>query len=243
MSEQKFKNQIRALAICLALVTLIFGVLFCRLYYKSQQMTTEELTLKKLNLIGEDGTLRMVLSNEKRQNPGVIDGKPLAPRERPAGIIFFDNNGNECGGLTINQQEANGQIHKDMSFTMDNYRNDQVLQLVDEEFYKDGKAIVRRGMAINEFPVGATLTDLIASADSIKNLPDSLLRIRAMAALMEREGSKRRVFVGRTAEDESGLFLFDHKGRPRMQIYVDSLGNPQIFALDSSGNKRSLVRL
>lgn len=241
MSEQKFKNQIRTLSICLILVTLIFGGLFGWLYATSRQMAREELTLKKLNLIGEDGTLRMVLSNEKRQNPGVIDGKPLAARERPAGIIFFDNNGNECGGLTMSQQQANGQIHKDMSFTMDNYRNDQVLQLVDEEFYKDGKASVRRGMAINEFPVGATLTDLIASADSIKNIPDSLRQVSAMAALMERQGSKRRVFVGRTIKDESGLFLFDHKGRPRMQIYVDSSGNPQILALDTLGNKRSLV--
>jgi len=243
MSEQKLKRQIRILAVCLTLITLLFGGLFTWLYCQSQQMTKEELTLKKLNLIGEDGTLRMVLSNEHRQNPGVIDGKPLSPRQRPAGIIFFDNNGNECGGLTYNQEDKEGRINKEMSFTMDNYRNDQVLQLIDDESYKDGKAQIRRGMAINEFPVGATLADLIKSADSIKATGDSTQRAKALAALFDQKSYKRRLFVGRTNEDQSGLFLFDHQGRPRMQIFVDSLGNPQILALDTAGNKKSLVRL
>src|SRR6478735_1207545 len=66
---------------------------------KEKNLTLDELTLKRMNLIGEDGNLRMVISNETRQHPGIIHGKKLPDRERPAGIIFFNNEGDECGGI------------------------------------------------------------------------------------------------------------------------------------------------
>src|SRR6187402_3614559 len=62
---------------------------------KNNNLKLDELTLKKLNLVGEDGSLRMVISNETRQHSGIINGKPIPQRDRPAGIIFFNNQGDE----------------------------------------------------------------------------------------------------------------------------------------------------
>jgi hypothetical protein len=87
----------------------------------------DELTLKKLSIIGEDGSLRMVVSNEIRQLSGRMNGKDLPKRERPAGIIFFNNQGDECGGIIANVSSENGATNSGMSFTMDNFYDDQVI--------------------------------------------------------------------------------------------------------------------
>lgn len=243
MSEQKLKNQIRLLAISLTLVTIIFGSILIWLYSKSTIRRPDEITVKKLNLVGEDGSLRMVISNEDRQHPGIIDGKQLPARYRPAGMIFFDNNGNECGGLIFNESNENGSINKMMSFTMDNHKNDQVLQLINDETYKNGNASIRRGMAINEYPLGKTLMQYIADLDSIRLIQDTAAQQIALAALRKHDGPRRRLFVGRTDKNQSGIFLFDNEGRPRMQIFVDSAGNPQIQTIDTSGNATKMAGL
>jgi hypothetical protein len=40
-----------------------------------------------------------------------------------------------------------------------------------------------------------------------------------MDELWNKEGSKRRFFVGRSKENNSGLFLYDENGKPKLQIY------------------------
>jgi len=243
MSEQKLKNQIRSLTIALILVTVFFSALFMWFFVRSAKMNADELTVKKINLIGEDGSLRMVLSNEARQNSGVIDGQQLPKRYRPAGMIFFDNDGNECGGLIFNQSNESGTINKMMSFTMDNYRNDQVLQLINDETYKNGSARIRRGMAINEYPIGRNLLAYVDNLNKLNLIEDSVARKKALDSLQQKDGARRRVFIGRNNQNESGIFLFDNNGNPRMQIFVDSTGTPQILSIDTSGKTRKMLNI
>lgn len=51
----------------------------------------------------------MVISNRERQHPGMVDGK-LMKREngRPPGLIFFDQRGDECGGLVFDENGGKG---------------------------------------------------------------------------------------------------------------------------------------
>ena len=46
-----------------------------------------------------------------------------------------------------------------------------------------------------------------------------------MEELRVKEGSKRRVFIGRTRSNNSGVFLYDKDGNPKMKIYVDEKQN------------------
>ena len=55
--------------------------------------------------MGEKGDLRMVISNEHRQHPGIMNGEKLPDRERSSGIIFFNSSGDECGGLVYDGNE------------------------------------------------------------------------------------------------------------------------------------------
>jgi hypothetical protein len=61
----------------------------------------DEINVKRINIIENDGTIRMVLSNKERQHPGRIDGKDIDEREREAGLLFFNDEGDECGGCVI----------------------------------------------------------------------------------------------------------------------------------------------
>jgi len=49
----------------------------------------DEINVKRINIIENDGTIRMVLSNKELQHPGRIDGKDLQPREQRARLVFF----------------------------------------------------------------------------------------------------------------------------------------------------------
>lgn len=70
--------------------TLVFSVLLLSSFEKEDKKETfDEITAKKLNLIGEDGSLRMVLSNETRQHSGRMNEKDYPKRDRPAGMIFL----------------------------------------------------------------------------------------------------------------------------------------------------------
>ena len=50
----------------------------------------KEITVERINVVEPDGTLVMVISNSKKQHPGMFDGKVLENRVRPPGVIFFN---------------------------------------------------------------------------------------------------------------------------------------------------------
>ena len=65
----------------------------------------DELTVQRLNVVDANGTFRLVLSNKDRMHPGVMDGITIN-RPRPvAGLIFFNDEGDEVGGLAYSGEE------------------------------------------------------------------------------------------------------------------------------------------
>lgn len=217
---------------------LFFGyILFSSFTNNERHEKMDELTVKRINVIGEDGHLRMVISNETRQHSGIINGKEIPQRERPAGIIFFNDEGDECGGLIFHVKDTGEKVYSGMSFTMDNYHHDQVVQLVNDEKYADGKGVVKRGLVINEVPVGSDLSKIL----DIQKIKDSVLRERKLKKWSEEEGSRQRLFVGRNRENETGLFLYDTTGKPRMEIFVDKSGEPRIKIIDENGHSKDVL--
>src|ERR1043166_506643 len=83
-----------------------------------------EITLERINVVDADGTLRLVISNKERMHPGVIGGKVLK-RERPyAGFLFFNDQGDEAGGLTLKGSERNGTRTADAGLMFDQLGQD-----------------------------------------------------------------------------------------------------------------------
>ncbi len=208
---------------------------------KNADKKFEEITAKKITIIGEDNLPRMVLSNEDRQHSGRMNGKAWEKRERPSGIIFFNNKGDECGGLVYQVKEKDGNIISGMSFTMDNYKDDQVIQILNDEYYANGKATIERGISINQYPLGTNIDERNRKLEELKKIPDEKERKLKIRELFQQEGSINRLFIGRTKGNSSGLFLSGPDGEPKMMIYVDEKGNPKIQTFNDKGEVKDII--
>ena len=91
----------------------------------------DEIEAERISLVEPDATLRMVLS--KTRLPGVIvRGKEEHQEPRPyAGLLFYNNQGSENGGLVFGgQQNSRGEIvDSGGSLPFDKYDATQVVQL------------------------------------------------------------------------------------------------------------------
>jgi hypothetical protein len=57
------------------------------------------ITVERIDVVDADGTTRLVITDKERSPDPVVDGKPLPRSIKPAGIILYDETGNECGGI------------------------------------------------------------------------------------------------------------------------------------------------
>jgi hypothetical protein len=64
----------------------------------SAPATSDEISVKRLNIVGEDGKPRLILANAERLPGAIVAGEELPRRIRPAGILFYNEDGSECGG-------------------------------------------------------------------------------------------------------------------------------------------------
>ena|ERR1019366_1816415 len=67
-----------------------------------------EIAVERINVVEKNGRARMVIANSERQAPTVVNGVTLGSnRERPAGVIFFNDEGDEAGGLVVGGRGGN----------------------------------------------------------------------------------------------------------------------------------------
>ncbi|WP_228853467.1 hypothetical protein [Aegicerativicinus sediminis] len=245
--ERSIEKRLNLLSAYALISTIVFGFLLLtsvRSQDKNEQF--DEITVKKINVVAEDGELRMVLSNETRQHPGRMNGKDFEKRDRPAGILFFNEEGDECGGLIYHGKTENSQTYSGMSFTMDQYKEDQVIQILNSESYKDGKERISRGIAISDLPTGSDLITRINKIEELQKKLKSLSEKEAeelVAKIGNSLGSKRRLFLGRTGDNNSGLYLSDPNGVVKIKIYVDEGGNPVFEVKDNQGNFNNILNV
>ena len=71
----------------------------------------DEITVRRINIVEPDGTLRMVVA-DRAKLPGVIVRGKEGQRNRPyAGMLFYDDEGSENGGLVFaGHRDANGRV-------------------------------------------------------------------------------------------------------------------------------------
>ncbi|HEX2206624.1 MAG TPA: hypothetical protein VHG93_03020, partial [Longimicrobium sp.] len=69
-------------------------------FQTAQRQRFEEIDVERINVVEPDGRLALVIANQERL-PGVwMDGREHGDREGYNGIIFFNGEGDESGGLT-----------------------------------------------------------------------------------------------------------------------------------------------
>lgn len=192
----------------------------------------DEIDVKRINIREDDGTIRMILSNNSRA-PGIImKGKeqPHPGGNRGAGIIFYNEEGSENGGLTFSGRTGpDGKVSSGGHLSFDQYEQDQVIQLTQNEY--DGRRWA--GMVVNDRPDAPLDFDL---AKRITAMPEGPERTAALEKV-KADGTfgRQRLYVGKTRDRESAVMLNDAMGRPRILMKVAPDGAASIDFLDDKG--------
>src|SRR5437868_9887597 len=111
--------------------TLVLGVLLTAAFRQSQRKPHfEEIDVERLNVVEKDGTPRFVISNKARF-PGLILRRKEYPHPREtAGMLFFNDEGTEDGGLTTAARRGPNGVEADAGITFDQYDQDQTVGLM-----------------------------------------------------------------------------------------------------------------
>jgi hypothetical protein len=202
----------------------------------SQKTRFTEIDVERINIVEPDGKLRMVLSNRPRSIGPIYQGKPFGyPGGTRPGIIFFNDEGTENGGLTFTGRvREDGSYASSVGMSFDQFNQDETLTLR----YSDENGRKTTGITIAERD-HRDIYDLIMQRDSINRIADSATRVAALQRLMgPRNGvplRATRAYLGRDPNKAAVLNLFDPNGRPRLRLRVDSLGNASLEFLDENG--------
>src|SRR6266508_878217 len=230
--RQSVRRQLRvlrayAVANTLALVVLATGAFG----QATANQKFDEITVQRVNVVDANGTMRMVMSNKDRMHPGVMDGKTI-DRPRPvAGLIFFNDEGDEVGGLTFTGRDTNGVRSANASLMFDQLKQDQTIGFS----YSEGNGRRSAGFQVWDRSE-SRFSELIEKLNTANAIADRAAREAAVAAIRAAAPpGPRRVFVGKTAERSATVSLSDADGKPRLALTVDAGGNPRIEFLDQDG--------
>src|ERR1044071_8742792 len=127
MMEANLQRDVRLLKVYSTLITVLLGVIaFSAAGRADQKNKFEEIDVERINIIEKDGKLKLVISNSERQHPGIVDGKMLS-RTRPPGLLFFNEKGDECGGLSFDGNQKDGKANASALLAFDRFRQDQTI--------------------------------------------------------------------------------------------------------------------
>ncbi|MGH9711487.1 MAG: hypothetical protein ACRD37_13175 [Candidatus Acidiferrales bacterium] len=180
-----------------------------------------EIDVQRINIVEPDGTLRMVIS-DKTKFPGIIvKGKEYPhPDRTAAGMLFFNDEGTENGGLIFGgAKDKNGTVSSYGHLSFDRYDQDQVFTI---DAAEEGNR-KRSGLSVVDDP-DWPITDLLAIPRSDwKKFFDT------------HPQPHQRIYLGRNTDKSASLTLKDQEGHDRIVIKVATDGSPTIQFLDQSG--------
>lgn len=199
--------------------------------------------VQRINIVEPDGTVKMIITNVDQFPNGkdkVNNRMTNETRKKRSGMLFFNEDGIECGGFIYDgQKKANGHS-SGLSLTYDQYDGDQVMQLLTQDYREGDKRQVASSLVFNDRPAGESQQKTHEIMREIEELGKTD-KVAARKKLQEYEaqglvGGAPRVMLGKSRSQNNGLFLFDDKGMPRAMFYIDNQNNPKLEMFDDKGN-------
>jgi hypothetical protein len=220
-------KQVRWLKLYAAGSTLVFlAVLLMAFGPGSRKQRFNEIDVERINVVEKDGKLKLVISNQERQPAPRAAGQDIPRDVKTPAILFYNDEGDECGGLVFQGRKVDGKVQASQSLTFDQYQQDQTMQLVYSE--EDANRMV--GMRIKDRPE-------IPLPEHARRLAEwqKMEEGPAKAAALDPIRAPDRVFVGKS-NGNAAVFLFDTKGQPRIKMVVDANNVARLDFLDATGN-------
>lgn len=226
----KLEKEVRILKAYAVVATAVCAVFVLAAFtMQSGKQKFEEIDVERINVVEKDGQVKMVISNKDRYpGPGNIVSGKFATRAglKAPGILFYNEKGDECGGLLYVSKEQDGQYAAGALLAFDKYNGDQVIGIKFEE--GNGKRTV--GFNVWDQP-DASLEEQKKNWDEAHKLKPGPER----DALMQQAAGQNRVFIGRSNDKSATVTLFDPNSRPRIRMAVGPEGEPKLEFLDAGG--------
>ncbi|HZY36061.1 MAG TPA: hypothetical protein VFE53_05405 [Mucilaginibacter sp.] len=190
-----------------------------------------EVDAERINIIGENGKPVLVLSNKKHIPGPSMNGKSYSPdvidgRKYFAGMVFFNEQGDEVGGLIyagIKKDSVNYSSVAHLSF--DQWKQNQVLAL---DYNDNGKSRFA-GLRVWDRPANVQmdkqldLLQLMVASKTDNHKVDSIRKL-LVDAQNKGENGVERLFIG-SRDQVAQIQLKDKNGVVKARLYVDNATN------------------
>ena len=227
---QNLEKDIRILKSYSLVLTILFLTMLAYLFISKPHKKFTEIDVERINIIEKNGDLRMVLSNQERQHPGILNGKVI-PRKGPrgAGLLFFNHLGDETGGLQYQGNDKHGHY---AGLAFDKLNHDQSIAL---QHIEDSKGNHQVGLRMWERP-NNTVWESIDVSKKIKEIKNPNEREKAYQQA-RKDGliHATRLFLGKRKDNSVELVLSDSLARPRIKLKVNTDGTPIMEFLNDEG--------
>ena len=197
-----------------------------------QESKFDEINVQRINVWEPDGTLRTVISNKARFPGLIIRGKEYRHPRSQAGMLFFNDEGTENGGLIFGgHKDKDGKIiDSGGSLTFDQYEQDQIVQ-IEGSHHSNGHFA---GLVVFDRPDRPIEKDLQESPKIESMPPTEREKLMAQRVKSNYYGAAR-IKVARTDDGAAGISLCDARGRPRIVMQVRMDGLSSLKFLDADG--------
>ncbi len=225
--------------------TTVCGIVFLSsvAFKNSGNQKFAEIDVQRINIVEPDGTVKMIITNVDRfpQGNDTINGRPTNEgRKQRSGMLFFNEEGMECGGFIYDGMKTANGHSAGMSLTYDQYDGDQVMQILMRDDKNGDDRFVRSSIAFIDQPAKETQarrSEINKELEELgkkdrKAMQEKYQEYKAQGLV----GAVDRMVLGKTRGESNGLFLFDDKGMPRAMFYIDKENNAQLDFYDESGN-------
>lgn len=238
--ETKLLRQIHLLQVCVLLLFLSTAFLCINCFHPLLPKQRFKLVeAERINIREPDGTLKAALSNARGFNEGQ---RAEQGRVRFSGLMFYNEEGQETGGLVYFGKAIPGGQDADVTLTFDQFRQDQNVYLHHEEF-KDAHGLrIEDGLTINARPDWTKVKQEYATYAELEKLPLAQREELQLQALQAGKISSRRLFYGvqrgvkdGSPYDDAGLFIRNKWGRNAIKLYVDDNNKPHFEVYDPLG--------
>ena len=200
----------------------------------------DELTVQRINILEPNGNPRMIISNSARF-PGIYmnakeyrHGGRESGKVATGGFLYFNDDGDEAGGLITSSSKEEGNRSATINFSFDKLEQDQIMSLN----YTENKNGQSAGLQVTDQPDG-NLNDLLELSDKLARAQSEEERttIKAEMSMISKKTGRfaQRFFAGKFNGD-SVVELKDRKGKTRLLLKVDKeTGTPSIEFLAPDG--------